>query len=699
MVSLGARGNTEAQMSKVLSVSKDGEVHQRFEKLISEINKPGANYSLSLANRLFGETSYDFLELFLESTQKFYHAGLEKLNFKQAAEDSRRHINAWVEEKTTGKIQNLLAPGIINSLTKLALVNAIYFKGNWANQFNKDYTEEKPFHINKNETKTVQMMFRKGKYNMTYISDYRTSILEIPYVGSELSMIILLPEKIEDNTTGLEKLEREITYEKLIDWINPRMMDLREIELSFPKFKLEEEYDLKPVLRSMGMTDAFDEGKADFSGMSTNNDLVVSEVVHKSFIEVNEEGTEAAAATAALVMMSLPTLETCPFRPPSLPAGEGQSPRALPSRQFQSPLRRSPPRHVKTGDLRGSGSLLIRPTWSSLGRLLVVAMNNLANANSQFALDLFQKLNEAHPTGNIFFSPVSISSSLAMILLGARDNTAAELSKTLHFDGVEDLHSGFHRLNTKINRSNAPYILTFANRLYGEKTFNFLSDFLTSTQNLYGAELATVDFSNAPDKAKNEINQWVEQQTEGKIPELLSEGSINEMTKLVLVSAVYFKGSWAKAFKEEDTEDKPFRLNKTEKKNVKMMFMKEKLPFGYIPECKCRVLELPYNGEDLSMIILLPDEIEDNSTGLEQLEKQLTLEKLQEWTQPKNMNSDLDVYVHLPKFQLEENYDLKSYFAAMGLLDVFDSGKANFPFPAFYNYLQMELWASKTKCQ
>uniref|UniRef100_T1DIT7 Leukocyte elastase inhibitor n=1 Tax=Crotalus horridus TaxID=35024 RepID=T1DIT7_CROHD len=303
MVSLGARGNTEAQMSKVLSVSKDGEVHQRFEKLISEINKPGANYSLSLANRLFGETSYDFLELFLESTQKFYHAGLEKLNFKQAAEDSRRHINAWVEEKTAGKIQNLLAPGIINSLTKLALVNAIYFKGNWANQFNKDYTEEKPFHINKNETKTVQMMFRKGEYNMTYISDYRTSILEIPYVGNELSMIILLPEKIEDNSTGLEKLEREITYEKLIDWINPRMMDLREIELSFPKFKLEEEYDLKPVLRSMGMTDAFDEGKADFSGMSTNNDLVVSEVVHKSFIEVNEEGTEAAAATAALVMI------------------------------------------------------------------------------------------------------------------------------------------------------------------------------------------------------------------------------------------------------------------------------------------------------------------------------------------------------------------------------------------------------------
>ncbi|XP_070796843.1 serpin B6-like [Pituophis catenifer annectens] len=294
MVSLGARNNTEAQILKVLCIPNDGEVHQRFEKLIADINKPVSNQtSLSLVNQLFGETSYDFLASFIESTQRLYHAGLEKLNFTQASEDSRRHINAWVEEKTSGKIQDLLVPGIIDSLTKLVLVNAIYFKGNWANKFNKNYTEEKPFWINKKEKKTVQMMFRKGEYNMAHISADRISILEIPYDNDYLSMIILLPDEI----TGLEKLEREITYEKLMDWINPERMAPTEIDLSFPKFKLEEKYDLKPVLRSMGMTDAFDEDKADFSGMSTNNDLVISEVVHKSFIEVNEEGTEAAAAT------------------------------------------------------------------------------------------------------------------------------------------------------------------------------------------------------------------------------------------------------------------------------------------------------------------------------------------------------------------------------------------------------------------
>ncbi|XP_062986371.1 leukocyte elastase inhibitor-like isoform X4 [Elgaria multicarinata webbii] len=304
-------------------------------------------------------------------------------------------------------------------------------------------------------------------------------------------------------------------------------------------------------------------------------------------------------------------------------------------------------------------------------------MEQLANANIHFGLDLFQKLNEANPTGNIFFSPFSISSAIAMLSLGARANTATELSKIFHFDAVEDLHSRFQALSTDVKRCDASYVLKLANRLYGENTYSFLQDFLTSTQKLYGAELSSVDFLNASDEARKQINQWVEKQTEGKIPELLSEGSVNELTKLVLVNAIYFKGSWEEKFQEADTKDLPFRLNKKEKKNVKMMFMKKNFPFRYIPECKCRVLELPYKGKELSMIILLPDDIEDNSTGLEQLEKQLTLEKLQEWTHPGKMYSNNDVNVHLPKFKLEETYDLKSHLVALGVMDVFDSGKAD----------------------
>ncbi|XP_064518947.1 serpin B6-like [Pseudopipra pipra] len=303
MILLGSKGNTEAQITKVLSLNKAEDAHNGYQSLLSEINNPNTKYILRTANRLYGEKTFEFLSSFLESSQKSYHAGLEPTDFMNAWEDSRKQINGWVEERTEGKIQNLLAEGVLDSLTRLVLVNAIYFKGNWEKQFNKESTEERPFQINKNETKPVQMMFKKDRFNMTYIGDLQTKILELPYVGNELSMIILLPDAIQDGSTGLERLERELTYEKLIDWINPEMMDSTEVRVSLPRFKLEEDYDLKPILSCMGMPDAFDLGKADFSGMSSGSELVLSEVVHKSFVEVNEEGTEAAAATAAKIML------------------------------------------------------------------------------------------------------------------------------------------------------------------------------------------------------------------------------------------------------------------------------------------------------------------------------------------------------------------------------------------------------------
>ncbi|XP_073534779.1 serpin B6-like isoform X1 [Phyllobates terribilis] len=302
MIHLGAKANTASQMSKVLQFEKAKDVHAAFQALISEINKPGTDYLLRTANRLYGEKSFSFLDEFLGSTQKHYHADLQSVDFSSKAEDCRKEINSWVELKTEGKIQDLLPSGSVDSLTKLVLVNAIYFKGNWANQFDKQCTHEMPFRLNKNETKPVQMMYKKAKYPMTYVGELFTKVLEIPYVNNELSMIIMLPDDIQDGTTGLEKLEKELSYSKFLEWTDPERMDITEMELHLPKFKLEDDYDLKSVLSDMGMPDAFDQCKCDFSGMSSNNDLVLSKVVHKSFVEVNEEGTEAAAATAGIMM-------------------------------------------------------------------------------------------------------------------------------------------------------------------------------------------------------------------------------------------------------------------------------------------------------------------------------------------------------------------------------------------------------------
>uniref|UniRef100_A0A674MNH3 Serpin B6 n=1 Tax=Takifugu rubripes TaxID=31033 RepID=A0A674MNH3_TAKRU len=302
MVLLGARGNTAAQMS---------EVHHSNPAAVDKTSSSNPGYHTGVANRLYGEQSYQFVEDFLGSTKKHYRAELESVDFRAAAETSRSNINSWVEKQTEGKIKDLLAKGIVTGDTRLVLVNAIYFKGNWDKQFKEKATRDATFHISKNSTKPVKMMQQTSEFPFTFIREANCQVLELPYVGKELSMLIFLPKQIEDSTTGLEKvgrsnvlldikLEKLLTYDNFMEWTRPEMMKEVEVQVGLPRFKMEEKCNMKNILVSMGMVDAFDVAASDFSGMSPANDLVLSEVIHKAFVEVNEEGTEAAAATGVV---------------------------------------------------------------------------------------------------------------------------------------------------------------------------------------------------------------------------------------------------------------------------------------------------------------------------------------------------------------------------------------------------------------
>ncbi|XP_021177003.2 leukocyte elastase inhibitor isoform X2 [Fundulus heteroclitus] len=302
MVYLGAKGDTATQMAKALSFSNGEGVHADFQTLNADINSPSASYILKVANRLYGETTSKFLPKFLEDTQKFYQADLKPVDFIGNPEDSRTEINNWVEQQTENKIKDLLKPGTVTPMTRLALVNAIYFKGNWMSRFDATNTKEMPFKVNLNETKMVQMMYQMKKLPYNYIPDLGLQILELPYVNQELSMFILLPELATSDSDPLVKLENELTPAKLEEWTDRANMDTQtEIIIHLPKFKLEEDYELKDHLSKMGMTDVFCAGKADLTGMNAEGGLFLSTVAHKAFVDVNEEGTEAAAATAGMV--------------------------------------------------------------------------------------------------------------------------------------------------------------------------------------------------------------------------------------------------------------------------------------------------------------------------------------------------------------------------------------------------------------
>ncbi|XP_061256390.1 serpin B3-like [Bos javanicus] len=323
MTYLGAQENTASQMQKVLHfneitekprgtatrnpVEKPGNVHHHFQKLLMELKKSTDAYDLSVANRLYGEKEFRFLQEYMDNVQKFYLASVESADFKNAAEESRKMINSWVESQTNGKIKDLFPKDSLDSSTVLVLVNAVYFKGQWNQKFKEEHTAEEKFWLNKDTSKPVRMMKQTNSFKFVSLEDVQAKILEIPYKGEELSMMVLLPNEVD----GLQELEDQLTAEKLIAWTSPQNMRKRQVDLYLPRFKVEESYDLVPTLQALGMVDAFHDGVADFSGMTRGRDLVVSKVFHKSFVEVTEEGTEAAAATGVGVrVLSAPFRES-----------------------------------------------------------------------------------------------------------------------------------------------------------------------------------------------------------------------------------------------------------------------------------------------------------------------------------------------------------------------------------------------------
>ncbi|XP_072294522.1 leukocyte elastase inhibitor [Eucyclogobius newberryi] len=304
------------------------------------------------------------------------------------------------------------------------------------------------------------------------------------------------------------------------------------------------------------------------------------------------------------------------------------------------------------------------------------AMASVSASNTAFALELLRTLSQEKPSGNIFVSPLSISSALAMVYLGAKGDTATQMSQALSFRPGEGVHADFETLNSQINAPAASYVLKLANRLYGENTCNFLSDFLESTRKHYQADLKSVDFIGTPEDCRAEINSWVEQQTENKIKDLLKQGTVSTMTRLVLVNAIYFKGNWMDKFDAANTKEMPFHVNGSVTKPVQMMYQMKKMPFNYIPELGLQIVGLPYVDNDLSMYILLPEETSAGTEGVHKIESKLTQGNLDEWTDPANMES-VDVHVHLPKFKMEEDYELNDPLAKMGMSDVFCSAKAD----------------------
>ena len=320
MTFAGARGNTGKQMHQALSLPEtqitapfgrppgrtgtrilghrpwpQSRVHHAYAVLLDRL-RPGkkAGHELHVANALWGQKGYPWLKEFLATTRKHYGAGLREVDFVRETEPARKAINGWVEKQTRDKIKDLLAKGVLTRDTRLVLTNAIYFKGDWARQFKTDRTREAPFKLSADKSVKTPMMNQTGEFGYAESPDMQA--LQMPYAGEDLSMVILLPKKVD----GLAAMARSLGKTKTGP--GPLLKELRKqkVIVSVPKFKITSKAELSKVLPALGMKDAFT-NKADLSGMNGRKDLYISAVIHQAFVDVNEEGTEAAAATAVVI--------------------------------------------------------------------------------------------------------------------------------------------------------------------------------------------------------------------------------------------------------------------------------------------------------------------------------------------------------------------------------------------------------------
>ncbi|XP_069793655.1 antithrombin-III [Narcine bancroftii] len=316
----------------------------------------------------------------------------------------------------------------------------------------------------------------------------------------------------------------------------------------------------------------------------------------------------------------------------------------------------------------------------------------LSRANSKFAFEFYKRLASSKTnTENVFMSPLSISTAFAMTKLGACGDTLRQLMEVFKFDTItektsDQVHYFFAKLNCRLYRkANKSSELVSANRLFGDKSLTFNRTFQNISESVYKAKLIPVNFKEKPTLARHIINNWVSNRTEGLINDVIPLDAITPYTTLVIINAMYFKGLWKSMFEKRMTTEKQFEKTSRNKCQVPIMQQQGTFRFGKFPVDKAKVIELPYKGDDVSMVLILP------MTGgsLQEIEGHLSHEKVMGWLSRLRM---VDVDLSVPRFRIEDSFSLTNKLKQMGLVDLFDAERASLP--GLVEGLQTDLYVS-----
>ncbi|XP_032306077.1 uncharacterized protein LOC6494624 [Drosophila ananassae] len=654
---------------------------------------------LKMANRLYIMEGQTIAAEFERVLGEKFHSTPVSIDFTSGT--AERTINSWVETQTNNKIKKLIERGSLGADSRLVLINAIHFKGEWSIRFDEKMTQEDKFYPTSGTAVKISMMNQLEKYAFAELPDLEATALKMNYSACNLSMIIILPNQNSDLATLEGKLSG-MSLETIVS-----AMSVVKVAVKIPKFKAEFSQELAGVFKMMGMKRIFSEA-AEFGRMlDPPTELTVSKIIHKAFIEVNELGTEAAAATAVVLMVrSLPAPEphqvfianrpffyaicdnthgflfvghfTSPPGPSSHKCGkcdtETSCKKCETCTKCKTKPSKSPDETAYQSDLvnafRGACWLLflliplLAPVHASPPAPIMAdaAKQEFARRLALFSINVYGKLASLKPGENLVFSPFSIQTCAAMARLGAEGETAAQLDQGLGLasGNAEQIAKSFNQVLATYQDSQ---ILRIANKIFVMDGYSLAPQFdqLLSKEFLSAAQ--NVNFASSAQAAAT-INGWVEERTDHLIKDLIPASALNADSRLVLVNAIHFKGSWVHQFPKYATRPDTFHLDNERSIQVPMMSVKERFGYADLPSLNAAALELPYKDSDLSMLIILPH----SKTGLPALEEKLRSTPLSVITQALHKTQ---VQVKLPKFKAEFQVELTEVFRKLGMSRMF----------------------------
>ncbi|XP_011638346.1 uncharacterized protein LOC105428007 [Pogonomyrmex barbatus] len=671
----GAQDQTAHELAGVMQLPVSLlATRENFNNILRSLQTPSSAYTLNLGSRIYIDDNVLTRQRYSATVKTFYNTDVINTNLSDTHAIAAK-VNSWVNNITNGHIEKMIddEKGLEDSV--MLIVNGLFFKGAWRRRyFAPEHTRVSKFYINVNESVNVPYMHTVGRFFYAESSRLDAKILRIPYDGFKFAMYFILPHTL----TGVDHIINEIN-----PFILARdMWAMQELPLDvwIPKFKFEFTSHLENTLRELGIRDIFDD-TALLTGIAktrrASRHLRVSDVMHKTGIEVNENGTTAYAATEIQIGNKIEEGTFQANHPFVFYIEDETTGTILYVGKVLNPLNRS----GTTGKVRQEFPSRINVETTTTPNSAVPAAISTDDRYAFFNIDLLQRVNEI-VEGNLILSPASAKIALTSLVEGTAGRTRQELLAVLRLPPEEYVIRGVasRTLTSLKNHQNGTEI-DVATRLWINPSLMASTNYMTALRNYYGTDIQQLNFGNA--NAADIINAWVRKHTRNNIQSIVQPASLAAETQILLTSALYFKGRWLKSFDKGATRVRCFHVSGG-CQDIPMMENTSKYRCGYIASLDADVVEIPYSNGRTSMLIFLPSH-EENDPYLQILSKDLSYVPMK--TLLASLN-ETELLLVIPRFSIESKLNLYPALLHMGIQDIF-SPTANFTGIVHNDYLRV----------